>query len=546
MFMKRTVQPIIILCMALSAKALENVTVPTSSMQKLGMTEDKEMKEFVEEAYKEYYEFRKECFEEYIEFARDAWKWVDLEPALPYPKEVEYVPEILNDDPLTDSWLSRQATNLKNKILGIFNSKKKKEQAADTMPNAAAPDKKPNVSVEVKNFVKVNPLKEKYSQPQPIHPIGSFKEKENPYYTFTSFGTEYKVRIGDNCRFKLMQVCKSDIIDEFKKLFSPQFDNVIHDCLKARKEHHLSDWAYLQMLCSLVDSFYGVDTPEANIALAFIYMQSGYKVRLAHDDNKVFLLIASRHAIAGNPRYRVEGETFNVFRNNDVRKLCICDTPYMKEQGMSLVIPEVQDFAVTASEPKEYSSNKYPDFSFKVNVNKNLIDFFNTYPCSTVDGDFTTKWLMYAKTPISEEVKNQLYPQMRAKLDGLPEVEAVNRLLNWVQSAFKYEYDNVVWGYDRPFFAEETLFYPKSDCEDHAILFAHLVKDVLGLNVALVYLRNHLASAVEFTDRVEGNCFIVDGHRYVFCDPTLLFGDVGEAGSNTFEESRVILLSREL
>ena len=37
--------------MALSAKAQENVTVPTSSMQKLGMTEDKEMKEFVEETF---------------------------------------------------------------------------------------------------------------------------------------------------------------------------------------------------------------------------------------------------------------------------------------------------------------------------------------------------------------------------------------------------------------------------------------------------------------------------------------------------------------
>ena len=47
MFMKRTVLPIIILCMALSAKAQENVTVPTSSMQKLGMTEDKEMKELI-------------------------------------------------------------------------------------------------------------------------------------------------------------------------------------------------------------------------------------------------------------------------------------------------------------------------------------------------------------------------------------------------------------------------------------------------------------------------------------------------------------------
>ena len=88
---------------------------------------------------------------------------------------------------------------------------------------------------------------------------------------------------------------------------------------------------------------------------------------------------------------------------------------------------------------------------------------------------------MYANTPVEAEVKAQLYPQLEAQLKGLSQKEAVERILNWVQTGFEYEYDNKVWGHDRAFFAEETLFYPYCDCEDRSILLTRLVRDLLHL-----------------------------------------------------------------
>jgi hypothetical protein len=41
---------------------------------------------------------------------------------------------------------------------------------------------------------------------------------------------------------------------------------------------------------------------------------------------------------------------------------------------------------------------------------------------------------------------------------------AANMLLNWVQMGLTYAYDEKVWGHDRAFFAEESLFYPFCDC----------------------------------------------------------------------------------
>ena len=116
---------------------------------------------------------------------------------------------------------------------------------------------------------------------------------------------------------------------------------------------------------------------------------------------------------------------------------------------------------------------------------------------------------------------------LKSKIEGLGQLEATNILLNWVQTAFVYEYDDKVWGHDRAFFAEETLFYPYCDCEDRSILFTRLVRDLLGLKTVLVFYPGHLASAVCFTDSVSGDYISLNEQRYVITDPTYIGAPVG-------------------
>lgn len=116
-------------------------------------------------------------------------------------------------------------------------------------------------------------------------------------------------------------------------------------------------------------------------------------------------------------------------------------------------------------------------------------------------------------------------------------------LLNFVQTAFVYEYDDKVWGYDRAFFAEETLFYPYCDCEDRSILFSRLVRDLLGLKVVLIYYPGHLATAVRFSENVTGDYLSVNTSRYVICDPTYIGAPVGRTMPNMNNgNAKVILL----
>lgn len=108
-------------------------------------------------------------------------------------------------------------------------------------------------------------------------------------------------------------------------------------------------------------------------------------------------------------------------------------------------------------------------------------------------------------------------------------VTAANILLHFVQTAFKYATDAEQFGSERPLFADETLFYPYSDCEDRAILFSVLAHELLGTDVVLLHYPGHLASAVCFDNDTPGDYLKIDGKRYVVCDPTFINTDVGQA-----------------
>lgn len=84
-----------------------------------------------------------------------------------------------------------------------------------------------------------------------------------------------------------------------------------------------------------------------------------------------------------------------------------------------------------------------------------------------------------------------------------------------------------ICGGDRAFFAQETLYYPYSDCEDRAILFSRLVRDLVGLDVVLLYYPGHLATAVAFNENVTGDYLVYNNRKYIVCDPTFINAGVG-------------------
>ena len=302
-------------------------------------------------------------------------------------------------------------------------------------------------------------------------------------------------------------------------------NNTIRDCRTIRINMNLCDWAYLNMLSTFAKDVFG-DSNEATMLASYVYCQSGYKMRIGRNGQHIYLLYASEHNIYEIPYFNIRSINYYPFECYE-NQLEICDASFPQEKPLSLYIQQNQKFEYKESKLRTLTSKRYPDVQIHVQVNENMIDFYNTYPTSEVNSNFMTRWAMYANTPLDEHVKEKLYPALMDKINGLNQLEAVNKLLNWVQTAFVYEYDDKVWGHDRAFFAEETLYYPYCDCEDRAILFTRLVRDLLGLKTILVFYPGHLASAVCFTDNVSGDYIFLNGKHYVITDPTYIGAPVG-------------------
>jgi hypothetical protein len=368
--------------------------------------------------------------------------------------------------------------------------------------------------------------------PQPVPAVGikEQEEKEGEYVEFEFYGTSLRVRFTGKELFTLPGLDENSVATVYEHLKSADFNNTIRDCLELRIRHQLCDWAYLKMLDAFSHACFSTQD-EATLLMAWLFQQSGYKMRLGVSDGHLLMLYASSHYIFGHSFFQIDGENFYTY-GRDAEKMNICEAAYPKEKPLSLWIPQAQMLAENSSEERVLQSDRYKDIALTLSVNKNLLSFYSDYPSSKVNEDVMTRWAMYANTPLEARVAETLLPALREKLGGRTEQESVERLLNWVQTAFEYKYDDEVWGCDRAFFAEETLFYPYCDCEDRSILLSKLVRELLGLPVALLYYPGHLAMAVGFNEQVEGDFVTLDGKRYVVCDPTYINANVGQSMPN--------------
>ncbi len=444
----------------------------------------KQYDDFKRKAQKEYSDFRDEANRQYVEFMRQAWQQYKTLPAIPKPKDEEVKPVVMPEED-------------RNKPI----------------------DNKPVVIEEVVTPPAPEP------QPVPIAPIKENPQPEEKYVSFSIYGTDCKVRFNDDKKFTLTDSSNKSMAEAWEHMSGDAYNNTIRDCLELRIRMKLCDWAYLNMLDAMAEACLG-KTNEATMLAAFIYCQSGYKMRIGRAGAKLCLLYASEHTIYDQPYFNIDGSMYYVFKSKE-SSLEICEAAMPKEKSMSLYIPATQTLSLDKSQQRTLQSERYPEIKVQAAVNRNLINFYNDYPTSEIGNHFMTRWAMYAKTPMDSSTSKELYALLKEKMKGMGKQAAVERLLNFVQTAFVYEYDDKVWGGDRAFFAEETLFYPYCDCEDRSILFSRLVRDIIGLDVILVYYPGHLATAVCFDTDVQGDYILLDNRRFTVCDPTYIGAPVG-------------------
>ncbi len=456
---------------------------------------------FKNQSIQTYTSFRDQCNKEYVEFLKAAWECYKVGPVIPKPVEEDVPPVVI-------------------------------EQDRDQVP----------IEDNELPYDEVVPVIEEEPQPQPVEPVTPAPVIQETWCEFDFFGTSLKVRSEERQKFKLKSIDGEDIAKVWERLSGKEYDTMLADCLKLREDYKLCDWAYLLMLLSFSDVF--LDSYNETILLtAYLFCQSGYKMRLGETDNEICLLFGTKYQIYGLPCFDIDGYYFYQL-NGEPKEMQIANFTFPKERGMSLAITNLPKLARDESELRTITAKGYETVS-SCSVNKNLLAFFDVYPTSQLDDNPMTRWALYANAPIDPKVRAQLYPSLKKAIDGKSLPESADILLDFVQTGFDYEYDDKVWGGDRAFFAEESLYYPYCDCEDRSILYSHLVRDLLGLDVILVYYPGHLATAVKFKEQVKGDYISLNGNRYLVCDPTYIGATIGMTMPEMDnKDAKVILLKR--
>jgi hypothetical protein len=442
----------------------------------------------------------------YSDYLRGIWEKCDAHAPLQRPKD-DVVPVVRKDDD----------------TVAIDNT----PAPIEVTPIAVVPTPKPTPTPTPTPAPTPAPAPAPTPAPEPIKTTPVPQVKEACVQLFhTDINVHYPASLPS-----LGTVSKDKLADFWDELSDGSFDQCLADCRTAQKSLNLCDWSYVNALKSVAEAIYS-NANEAALLTAYLLNSSGYDMCIARNGNNVIVLLAFEQEVYNKAYFVLNNKRYYTFVDSaDSKNIDICTGTSSDKHSCTLVVNRQQHFAVNKSAPRTIKSTYGTPVSVEVSVNKNLLDFYTSYPSSRAGNNDMTRWALYAETPIDELTRTPLYAQLRRQIAGKSTLEAANMLLNLVQTGLIYKYDDEVWGEDRAFFAEESLYYPYCDCEDRSILFSHLMRDLLGLDVALVYSPGHLFTAVDFNESANGSTALIsgtslsiNGKRFVVCEPTCTNG----------------------
>ncbi|MDR1056794.1 MAG: hypothetical protein LBL90_13505 [Prevotellaceae bacterium] len=445
-----------------------------------------EFKEYIQKNKEEFKNYRDSVNREFASFLEKEWTRFDLQKPEPPIKKPIPVPPVY--DPA------------------------KPEPKPEELPLAKLP---------------VIPIPEIVAPKQEIGP--TIKPIPIPEKTINSifFGTSIKLKDIAISPMHLPSVAEKDIANYWKLLTNTPYVDIMNEALRIKAELQLNDWGLYQLLNKLFKVYFPKGTVgEQVIFTVFMLNQMEYQAKMGKGNNDELIpLIAFSDNISNCLYFTYNAKTSTRYyainpSHRDLSSARTYTIDYADAANrMNLGIAAPPLFTVEpVTESLVFNKNTYA-----LKYNKNVVDFYRDYPCA--------EFSVYAEAPLDKTTLQSIEEQITPNLVNKSQEEAVNWLLHFVQNAFEYKTDHDQFGYEKYFFAEETIASLYSDCEDRAILFTQLVRRLLKMPVVLIYYPGvHLAAAVKFDNaNTVGDYVTVDGAKYLICDPTYINANLGMA-----------------
>jgi hypothetical protein len=255
-----------------------------------------------------------------------------------------------------------------------------------------------------------------------------------------------------------------------------------------------------------------------------VLTKSGYKSRVAYNERDVFILIPSFQRLYDVTYFTLGGERYYAVSFDGIARMpgrvYTYDGHYPDASKSLDMIIRNQTVSDRDMQKRllsfEYGGKRY---DIEAKYSRSQIDFLDTYPQLDLE--------VYFDSEVSGTTESALLQQLAAAIESMDEQQAINFLLRFVQTSFKYKTDDMQFGEENYLFPEETIYYPYSDCEDRSVFFAWLVRRLMGLEVVGLNYPGHVATAVHMAEAPQGDAVTYNDKQFIVADPTFINARLG-------------------
>lgn len=341
--------------------------------------------------------------------------------------------------------------------------------------------------------------------------------------SFDFFGSSVGFNIPSNIQnAKFYPLAQEGISNFFDSVVTTDYPYLIEDIQKVSKNMNLNDWGIYLLVTKLSKAIYQ-NEDDAKLFSWIIFNKLGYSVRVGIANRKVVLMFNSDKVIYAAPNYTINNKKFYVLSNDSksrIGRIYTYKNNYPdSDKPLDLSLKTLPNFKEDMQSKILSYKQRGEKYQVSYEYNKNLIDFMATYP----QADYET----FFNAPIEPKSYETIAMGLKKYIDDKKASEAINFVLNFVQNAFKYETDFEQFGHEKVMFAQETLYYDKSDCEDRAVLFAYLVKKLFRVGVIGIKYKDHMATALYIP--MNGDSVKLGSRKFVIADPTYVNANIGQS-----------------
>lgn len=486
------------LLLALSLLVLPGLAQVDKAFEAEKRALEKELTEFQGENQKEFDQYVDEIDKEFSTYLREAWKEFNLFAGM------------------------KPDTAPKPKVLPKFDPIKPKTEPPRPKEEGIEKIKPGGISREIE-IKPGNGSNAPVMVPLPNIPVVMRSEQEDAPSkpSFLDFyGTPVDLTYDPNLAGTLPDEIHNTTIAAFwDRVNKTNYVGLIKQLNDLKTKMNLNDWGYYQLVRKTAEKIGGTQN-YSRLLTWFLLTKSGYRTRVSYAENNICLMFPSTNNIYGIRYFMIDNIKFYApdFNHNQIFTFEKDFPGASKVFDLNIYDPlQIGD----ATDARTIKFNfKGKDYSFPIHYNLNSINFYKEFPLSEITVEFDAS--------VSDVARTSLIKALQPQIQGLSAADGVDFLLSFVQNGFAYKTDQDQFnGEEKFFFPEEDFYYPYSDCDDRAVLFAYLVQELLGLEVIGIAYPGHIATAVKFPEEEAGDYVVYKGEKYTIADPTYIGAPFG-------------------